>query len=310
MKDSHIGSLRTLFQWLEKLTETDSDDKDFVYVFRGHPSKSYSLIPSIYRKPEWQSNEDKIIRQIILRCPNEFRHMETAFEKLVKMQHYDLPTRLLDLTENPLVALYFACLDNTDDPKNNDGEILFFKVPKSAIKYFDSDVVSIISNIPWCPHDFEVHDRFSNDAKSFHADKNQSATRLLHNIRREKPHFEAKIVPSDIQSVICVKPIIDNPRLARQDGLFFLFGIDRTKQKPAMIPENWIFRPDGKRLIIRAQDKTNILNQLQKVGISKEKLFPEIDMVSQFIKNNPNLEPVEFESSVAKLTKAPTMSWL
>ncbi|WP_417442484.1 FRG domain-containing protein [Idiomarina abyssalis] len=309
MKDSHIGSLRTLFQWLEKLTETDSDDKDFVYVFRGHPSKSHSLIPSIYRKPEWQSNEDKIIRQIILRCPNEFRHMETAFEKLVKMQHYDLPTRLLDLTENPLVALYFACLDNTDSTNSNDGEILFFKVPKSAIKYFDSDVVSIISNIPWCPNNFEVHDRFSSDTRSFNVERNQHASKLLHNIRREKPHFDAKIAPADIQRVVCVKPIIDNPRLARQDGLFFLFGIDSTKQNPALIPDEWISRPDGKRLIIRASDKINILNQLQKVGISKEKLFPEIDMVSQFIKTNPELEPIEFRSSIPKMTKAPPIGW-
>jgi len=309
MKDSHIGSLRTLFQWLEKLDEAEPNEKDFVYIFRGHPSKSHSLIPSIYRDSKWQSNEDKIIRQIILRCPNEFRHMETAFEKLVKMQHYDLPTRLLDLTENPLVALYFACLENTDETKSNDGEILFFKVPKSAIKYFDSDVVSVISNIPWCSHDFEVHDNFTNNSKSFNVKNNEHSLKLLHNIRREKPHFEAKIEPADLQRVVCVKPLIDNPRLARQDGLFFLFGINGTKQKPALIPEDWVVRPDGKRLVIRASDKINILSQLQKVGISKQKLFPEIDMVSQFIKNNPELEPIEFKSSIPRTIKAPPISW-
>lgn len=309
MKDSHIGSLRTLFHWLDKLNELEPQDSDYVYLFRGHSSKSFTLLPSVYRKAEWQSNEDQIIRQILLRCPSEFRHMVTAFEKLVKMQHYDLPTRLLDLTENPLVALYFACLESRDDGEKDDGEIIFFRVPKSAIKYFDSDVVSVLANISWCPNNFEVHSRFAHNPKSFNVVENEHSIELLHNIRREKPHFVERIAPSDIQRVVCVKPIIDNPRLARQDGLFFLFGIDSTKQKPAPIPAEWIFRPEEKRLIIKSSEKVNILNQLQKVGISKAKLFPEIDMVSQFIKNNPDLEPLEFKSSISKLTKAPAISW-
>lgn len=309
MKETHIGSLRTLFQWLDNLNELAPDDNEHVYLFRGHPSKSHTLQPSVYRKPEWLSNEDQIIRQIILRCPGEFRYMETAFEKLVKMQHYDLPTRLLDLTENPLVALYFACLENTNKEQSDDGEILFFRIPKLAIKYFDSDTVSIIANVSWCPNNFEIHPRFENSPKSFNVTNNEHALKLLHNIRREKPHFVDKIDPSDIQRVVCVKPIIDNPRLARQDGLFFLFGIDSTKQNPAPVPDEWIFHPQEKRLTIKSSDKPKIINQLQKVGISKAKLFPEIDMVSQFIKNNPDLEPIEFKSSISELTKSPPVSW-
>ena len=43
--------------------------------------------------------------------PQSFSECKSALDYLVQMQHYGLPTRLLDMTTNPLVALYFACLE-------------------------------------------------------------------------------------------------------------------------------------------------------------------------------------------------------
>ena len=63
-----------------------------------------------------------LIQELSLKALEDFANIISPFEKLVKMQHYGLPTRLLDVTTNPLVALHFACAENTD----KDGEIFVF----------------------------------------------------------------------------------------------------------------------------------------------------------------------------------------
>ncbi|WP_217525856.1 FRG domain-containing protein [Vibrio metschnikovii] len=304
LNESKLGSLRTLLTVIE-----DLHDPEHVIFYRGHGDKVYGLTPSIYRKDEWINNEHKMIQELLIRCPKDFDGKQSSFEKLVKMQHYDLPTRLLDITENPLVALYFACSSQMD--RDKDGELIFFKIPKKDIKYFDSDTVSVVSNIAWLKSNFSLPHRFSTDSKSFHNEKNEHADVLMHCIRQEKPHFRERINPKHIESVVCVKPKLDNQRIIRQDGAFLLFGIDKEKSVSASIKPEWILRPSGNRYIIKAKDKPEINKQLASLGISKAKLFPEIDMVSQFIKDDLGLQIENYADDVPLILSKPKMSdWL
>lgn len=270
---SSIGSIRTLFERLE--TELE-DSMDYHIYYRGQSDKSFGLTPSIYRKPALIQNEDRIFRDIIAQSPGDFKGCATTFEKLVKMQHYSLPTRLLDITTNPLVALYFACEDESVD-----GKLFRFEISTSDMKYFDSDAVSVVSNIAKRPIDFSIELLKELDREDFNSE--DEIQYLLHEIKYEKPHFQNVIDSKDIERVFCVKPMFDNPRIIRQSGAFFLYGIDGDKSKPAPLEFQY------KMYVINKAHKKKIRKQLEALGIDKSTLFPEVEHVAEHIKDKYNI---------------------
>ena len=57
------------------------------------------------------SLEYNLVNSFLSYEPSAFKDYDNDFDILAKMQHYGIPTRLLDFTTNPLIALYFACTD-------------------------------------------------------------------------------------------------------------------------------------------------------------------------------------------------------
>lgn len=92
------------------------------FLYRGHSDTGYKLCPSIAREKFGLKDEIRLIEQARNKLPNEFSKNNDKLTILAKMQHYGLPTRLIDITSNPLVALYFAC-QNSD----KDGEVIIFQ---------------------------------------------------------------------------------------------------------------------------------------------------------------------------------------
>ena len=140
---NEIRSISDLTQILKELGEPIHGKTRF---FRGQ-AKKWELLPKIYRKNESYliENEDKIIKDVLTNCPDDFSPNDTLFEKLVKLQHYGYATRLLDLTTTALVALYFAC--NKEEYHEDLGDFIIFDIPDTKIKYADSDTVAILAAI-------------------------------------------------------------------------------------------------------------------------------------------------------------------
>lgn len=272
-----VGSVTTFLHALERIKKQTGT----TFFYRGHSRFTYRLTPSIYRNQGWVENEDIMLRELILRCPNEFASLTSTFQTLVKMQHYGLPTRLLDLTANPLVALYFAC-EATNSSES--GEVLAFEIPTTEVKYYDSDTVSVIANIARRPSSFTIPPTTLNKADF---NREQTIRYLLHEIKQEKPYFEPEIMTEHLASVICVRPKLENPRIIRQDGAFFLFGVDGSKQFPATVPSRYVATSSSQsaRILVISSDKRRIRGQLESLGVSQGTVYPEIDRVADFLKN-------------------------
>lgn len=152
----NITSLESFISRLKKIIE-DTDLEKYEIYFRGHANCDYLLIPSLLRngKQEGQAlknivdNEHIAFRSIVAKQPAEFMQCGSTIEHLVKMQHYGLHTRLLDITSNALIALYFACVSSTEE-MDKMGQVIIFKLPKYIIKHYDSDTISAVANIAKC----------------------------------------------------------------------------------------------------------------------------------------------------------------
>jgi len=275
-----------------KELETALGDINNQVFFRGHSRLSYRLLPSVFREKKFYENERKLYLDLLSACPQDFLALNNHIDILAEMQHYGLPTRLLDVTSNALTALFFACESNL----TKSGEVIMLEVAPDRFKYYQDVETVMLSSLPLLEHKEKVglFEYARNNAKSNIGDK--AFEMLKAEVRNERAFSSLRDLLPSILEYYLISPQKLNRRIMNQDGAFILCGLldeiyspnpfNKKETDEYSILEDLRVKVDKKKVILVIKNKDRIMKQLNTYGINRMRIYPEIDEVSGYIKNN------------------------
>lgn len=271
----------------------------FGFWFRGQAAFDWELHPSINRIERGFSalNETRLFNNFRLRASDNEGELRSTFEWLCLMQHYGLPTRILDWSENVLIALYFAT--ENQDHYDSDGALYLMNAPRLNSISNPSKNSTI-----YTPEDFECIARaeFSRTSRLSHFRSIKAF--------KESYFFDDEWKPTDENiSAMCgpvaVFPHRRNMRMLLQSSVFtvhggklFSYSDGDELPKPRSIEEinSTSNNKYLAKLRIPASRKERIARQLEIIGIHRGALFPELDSQSSFVCKQWSVPTIETDA--------------
>jgi FRG domain len=221
--------------------------------YRGQGNENYELIPSLYRDKHAASFEREMTRDFQLNAMPFLDHKpDFHIEWMYIMQHYGIPTRLLDWTESYLFALYFAVEKFIDQSYN---PCVWVFAPWSL----NMNTINQ-QTIPTHSHD---------SIRKYELE--------------QKNGIVTRTVPADFP--VAIRPIRNNSRLFAQKGMFTIHGKNESSIDKIY---NQLNPPRKKiqleKIVIDRNFKKKIYRELYKAGITPIKFYPDLAGLSQDIK--------------------------
>lgn len=264
------------------------------YYFRGQSNAKWDLRPAIARGRENRveitilNNERNLTESVKNQFPQIFSNDLNPVDLLAMLQHHGVPTRLLDITSNALVALYFACQDKVGDPC--DGEVFVFR------HQTDDMAIYPIGNAIADSYRF-AHTTWS-AVSTFYERMIQQPYALEQAVDYQHLH-ETPEAGAEWIFECCNKPLFVQTRCLTQrqklqQAHFILFADEIKREEGGTLSFNKVILPLAKtheciKQIFRIpfKSKEKILLDLSLLGISRATLFADsVDVVCEEITRN------------------------
>lgn len=252
-----ISSLRDYTEYIEQSSRAQ--------WYRGCGDDCFELKPSLYRHPEisdaahlFKSETDILNRfkqrsSLYLSTPINENDLSTLFI----MQHFGVPTRLLDWTENPYIALFFALTDTKYD------------CSAGSLVYKSNAVVWVLDPNAW-----------NNKALDF-----DPPPGIIYSLQSEE--YLNGYMPGKIQKPdpIALFGVYNNARIAAQRGVFTLFG-SNTKPMEHIYTEHSYPQDCLLKLVIKKETIGSLLQSLLRIGVTDSAVYPDLEGLAKELKRS------------------------
>lgn len=263
------------------------------FIFRGVKDTNYSLIPNVFREYEGKvkvrsdTENNFVSGRIYLAAESEIlasfsKNARTYlppslhdedFLLLQYAQHYGVPTRLLDFTANPLVALYFSCNGGAE----KDGAIWVISIEPFQRWSFREPAGSDPAIEPFI--------RYSREE-------------LINHIMEEVidvTEFDEDYIKKQ-RPVFFIPPYIDL-RMSAQESRFLVWGSWHDPLNEMVDTNNFMKPIAGVRfetfddqsfllkITIPGSSKNSLLKELDLLGVNEKSIYPGLDGIGRYIKD-------------------------
>ena len=249
--------VRTLGELLAEVERLQGTAQGSLW-YRGVGNGKYKLVPALYRHKKIKGADDlaSLERQLMTRfrqrsLPYHDRPLGDDWDALFFMQHYGVPTRLLDWTENPFVAVHFALMSAKSS------------ISAAGKVAFEADAALwILDPVEWNRHAL----RHVSYAGGVLAPGDEALKSY-----RPTPGF------SGMQNLpVAIYGAHNSPRIVAQQGVFTVFGREATAMEDA-------FNKDGfpaaclTKLIVGKGAIQSMRKALLSHGVTESVVFPDLE---------------------------------